>query len=130
MSDLLRRYADLERRRREQETALRTTIAELEEMRPQVVAQMEEMGLESAKVGGFTFKLGRRYYPTIPEENRGAVVEYLRDNGWGDLVRETVHPSTLSSFVTEQMEMSGRLPDELEDLITVAEFQRVQVRKG
>jgi len=128
MSDVLKRFAALEATRREQEAALSTTVAEMEEMRPLVVQAMQEMGLERAKVAGFNFSLRPRYFPTIKPDNYPKVVEYMRNNGWGDLVKETIHPSTLSSFVTEQIE-SGGLPPELGELITVAELQRVSVRK-
>ena len=55
----------------------------------------------------------------------------LRDNGFGDLVYETVNANTLSSFVKEQLAGNeDRLPEWLDGLVKVFEQTGVSVRKS
>ena len=55
----------------------------------------------------------------------------LKDNGFGDLVYETVNANSLSSFVKEQTEGNGdTLPNWLEGLVNVFDKTTVSVRKS
>ena len=55
----------------------------------------------------------------------------LKQQGFGDLVYETVNANSLSSFVKEQMEDNGEaLPDWLEGLVNVYEQTTVGLRKA
>ena len=56
--------------------------------------------------------------------------EALKQNGFGDLVYETVNANTLSSFVKEQLAGNeDRLPEWLDGLVKVFEQTGVSVRK-
>ena len=55
----------------------------------------------------------------------------LKENGYGDLVYETVNANSLSSFVKEQIEGNGdTLPGWLEGLVNVFDKTTVSVRKA
>lgn len=55
----------------------------------------------------------------------------LKDNGFGDLVYETVNANSLSSFVKEQIEGNGdTLPKWLAGLVNVFDKTTVSVRKS
>jgi hypothetical protein len=55
----------------------------------------------------------------------------LRDEGFGDLIYETVNANSLSAFVKEQItENSDALPDWLDGLVNVFEKTTVGVRKA
>ena len=55
----------------------------------------------------------------------------LRDQGYGDLVYETVNANSLSSFVKERIEENeDTLPDWLTGLVNVFEKTTVGVRKA
>ncbi|MCL1899156.1 MAG: hypothetical protein FWG11_01310 [Promicromonosporaceae bacterium] len=55
----------------------------------------------------------------------------LKQNGFGDLVYETVNANTLSSFVKEQLAGNeDRLPEWLDGLVKVFEQTGVSVRKS
>ena len=55
----------------------------------------------------------------------------LRDEGYGDMITETVNANSLSSFVKEQIAESGdALPDWLDGLVSVFEKTTVGVRKA
>lgn len=65
-------------------------------------------------------------------DRKDALFEALRENGFGDLVTETVNANSLSSFVKEQMEESegDTLPEWLGDLVNVYEKTSVSIRKS
>ena len=55
----------------------------------------------------------------------------LRDEGYGDMITETVNANSLSSFVKEQIAETGdALPDWLDGLVSVFEKTTVGVRKA
>ena len=55
----------------------------------------------------------------------------LRDEGYGDMITETINANNLSAFVKEQIAEHGdSLPDWLEGLVSVYEKTTVGVRKA
>jgi hypothetical protein len=55
----------------------------------------------------------------------------LRENGFGDLVYETVNANSLSSFVKEQISQNNdKLPDWLMGKVNIFEKTTVSVRKS
>lgn len=54
----------------------------------------------------------------------------LKNSGYGDLVVETVNPSSLSAFVKEQISENGEaLPEWLDGLVNVFEKTSISLRK-
>jgi hypothetical protein len=63
--------------------------------------------------------------------NKEALHTALREQGYGDLVYETVNANSLSSFVKERMDESGdALPAWLMGLVNVFDKVTVGVRKA
>ena len=55
----------------------------------------------------------------------------LKNAGYGDLVVETVNPSSLSAFVKEQISENGEtLPEWLDGLVNVFEKTSISMRKS
>jgi len=113
---------------------------------------MQELGLETFKLKtGETVEVKSEVECGISEERRSAAHDWLSSNGFGGLIKtevvvrfgrneheaavacaesvggemvERVHPSTLKSFVKEQMEAGKPIPF---DLFGVRPFNRVKV---
>jgi len=66
-----------------------------------------------------------RLYASVTEENKPAVFGWLNAIGRGDLIKETVHPSTLSTFVKE-MQQEGK---EVSDKISVYLKTKILLKK-
>ncbi len=49
-------------------------------------------------------------YASAPVDQMDAVKAWLRAHGHESAIKETVHPSTLSQIVSEQVEQGGELP--------------------
>ena len=55
----------------------------------------------------------------------------LKDNGYGDIVTETVNANTLASFVKEQKTLNAdEVPAWLADVVNIHEKVSVGIRKG
>lgn len=73
---------------------------------------MEDNDIDKLSVDGVgTVFLQQKVYASVKADEREAFYEWLRDNGNGDLVKETVHPSTLNAFAKEQLSEGKALPE-------------------
>ena len=83
-------------------------------------------------VGNITLKdvgrvsLTNDVYASIPAAQRENAYEWLRANGHGDLIKETVHTSTLKAFAKNTIKEGKELP---EDLFKVTPFSRASITK-
>lgn len=92
---------------------------------------MKEGKMTSFNHDGNTFVYTRDTRTSIPAEMKEDLLQVLRDQGYGDIVTENVHPSTLNSFVKERMEENdGLVPDWLGDLVSVTVLDKISVRKA
>ena len=64
-------------------------------------------------------------YPQIKEGQRPAIMDWLKTQGHGDAIKETIHPMTFMSIAREELEKAGKLPDGIE----VFYRQKLSVRK-
>ena len=91
---------------------------------------MAESETQNFTRGGTTFCLTTKTRANAVAGKRAELFAALRENGYGDLVTETVNANSLSSFVKEQMEAEGdMLPGWLNGLVSVFEKTTVSVRK-
>ncbi len=80
----------------------------------ELLEAMESQGLKSLDFDD----LGRatigkpRLYASCPKEHQDRLFNYLDDEcGRGDLIKKTVFPATLSSFVSEKFESGEKVPE-------------------
>lgn len=60
-------------------------------------------------VGSFSV-LKPRVYASFKKDNEKAVFDYLTKEGRADMIKPTIHPQSLSAFVTECLENGKQLP--------------------
>lgn len=63
---------------------------------------------------------------SILAADREKAYEWFEENGFGDLVKQSVASSTLKAFVKEQLKKGGDIPEEL---IKVTPFTRASITK-
>lgn len=88
--------------------------------------EMDVLSMESFKVDGTTFYIRQDFYAGAGKENQAAFFKWLRDNGHGSLIYETINSRTLSAFARETLEEGGELPD----YVNVTIKKRVGVRNS
>ena len=79
---------------------------------------------------GTTFSLKTSLKASTVSGKKEELYTLLKNSGYGDLITETINPSSLSAFVKEQMsENEDKLPSFLSGLINVFEKNTVSTRK-
>ncbi len=130
MADKLR---DLKEEKDRLQKDLKEVNAGIEEINGQLVSEMMENELQSFKRNGITFYLQTDYYASViaDEGKQAQLYRNLRGEGFGDIIRETIHPQTLKAFSKEQFkEHDHQLPSWLEGLINFYPKDSVRMRKG
>jgi hypothetical protein len=126
IADDLVRYRD---RKKEIEEALKEINALITETEEQLVSAMIEEEMQNFTRNGRQFILTNRTYANAKAGMMPAVCEWMKDNGLGDMVKESIHPKTLQAWVKEQIEEAGALPEELSELVNVYERSGISIRK-
>lgn len=79
---------------------------------------------------GTTFSLKTSLKASTVSGKKEELYTLLKNSGYGDLITETINPSSLSAFVKEQIsENENELPEWLDGLINIFEKNTVSTRK-
>lgn len=98
---------------------LKETMAEVQghfdALRKHIVPEkMEKSGIESVKLTGVgRLSVRGELYASIDSKSKFKAYEWLKNNGYSDVVKMGVNPSTLKASVKECIENGVELPDEL-----------------
>jgi len=93
--------------------------------------QMIGHEIQNFSRNGRLFYLTTQQYISAVASMREQLHETLREKGFGDLVKEAVHPQTLRAFVREQIEENDdEVPEWLDGLVSVYEEDQVRTRKA
>lgn len=82
----------------------------------EMVEYLRKNSLESTKSYdglGVAVIEGMKVMPSITEENRPAAFAALREMGRGEVIKESVHPSTLSALVSEMLDKGAKIPESI-----------------
>ena len=125
------RLKSLKKQKRDLEDSVKALGSEIEELDRQLSDAMTEAELDRFSRNGSTFYLHSRLYASPSTGRKDAMMQALKQNGYGSLVVESVNSNTLSSFVREQMEANeGNIPSWLGDTISTYEKISVGIRKS
>ena len=128
LADELKRLRDL---KDDLETQVKDVNAKIEEADYKLSEVMAETETQNFTRAGTMFCLTTKTRASAAAGVKDDLYEALRDNGYGDLVYETVNANSLSSFVKERIEENGdALPDWLMGLVNVFDKVTVSVRKA
>ena len=73
---------------------------------------LENAGLQNVKgEDGTTFYRKEQLFANVKIEDKPKFFDWLRKHQMGDIIKEDVHPKTLTAFVKEQIEHGNELPD-------------------
>ena len=92
---------------------------------------MAEAECERFSRNGNTFYLNTRLFVSPVAGQKEAMFQALKDDGYGEIVTETVNANTLASFVKEQMAENGdEVPAWFAEVVNTFEKVSVGIRKG
>lgn len=83
--------------------------------------------IQSLNIDGKTVFRTVKPYPRIVNEQ--SFFKWAKDNGFGDLIKETIHPNTLRSWYTEYSEQNDNAETTLTDMLEIFEEEGIGVRK-
>ena len=125
------RLKSLKKQKKDLEDSVKAIGSEIEELDRQLSDAMAETQLDSFSRNGSTFYLYSRLYASPSAGRKDAMMQALKQNGYGSLVVESVNSKTLSSFVREQKEANeGNIPSWLGDTVSTYEKISVGIRKS
>ena len=124
------RLRGLREERDDQERIVKDIIADIEDTERRLAEAMIDSETQNFTRAGRMFCLTTKVRASALAGAKQELFEALKQNGFGDLVCETVNANTLSSFVKEQLAGNeDRLPEWLDGLVKVFEQTGVSVRK-
>lgn len=89
--------------------------------------KMEAEGVESIRLEGIgRLGLTADLFLSVKGEMKGALYDWLRENGFGELITDSVNGSTLKAFVKEQMKKGKPIPTEC---LSMTPYQRASITK-
>lgn len=128
LESLVRLYVDVGNRL----DALSTAKAEMHKLNEllrinKIPDLMDEQGITSVTFDGIgRVTLTSDLRAAIPKMCREDAYKWMEENGYGDLVVETINPSTLKAFCKRRIKDGEPLP---EDLFKLSPFSRASVTK-
>ena len=109
---------ELKDRKKDLDLEIKGITAEIERLDMELSDAMAEAECERFSRNGSTFYLNTRLFASPVAGRKDEMITALKDNGYGDIVTETVNANTLSSFVKEQMVLNAdEVPTWLSDVI-------------
>jgi len=119
----------LQQRKEKLEEELKELNKEYDFLRiTKVPSCMEEEGVQRITVAGIgRVSLTADMHVSVKSEQRERFFEWLRDNGRGDLIQDTVNASTLKAAVKKMFANGEDIP---EDLLNVSPFTRASITKA
>ncbi len=131
MFNLSDRLKALKENKKELETTLKNVNEKILEVEVSLAELMTLNETQNFTRSGTMFSLTTSTKASAKAGKREELYTALKNAGYGDLVVETVNPSSLSAFVKEQISENGEsLPDWLDGLVNVFEKTSISLRKA
>ena len=128
MADELKALKD-EKKKKDDE--LKELTAKIEELDENLSNAMIDSELDKFTHSGSTFYLKSRLFASAVAGKKEDMINALKNNGAGELVVEQVNANTLSSFIKEEQERTGKeVPDYLADIVQVFTKTSVGIRNS
>lgn len=103
---------------------------EIDQIEQELVEAMTAEEMQNFTRNGRMYYLNPRTYVSPVVERKEDLHAWLKENGYGDMVKEQVNNQTLGAFVREQLEESDELPGDLGDLVNIYEKTGIGIRKA
>ena len=131
MYELAERLKQLREKKKAAEQQLKDVHAEIAKTEYQLSMQMAETETQNFTRAGTMFALTTKTRASAMAGRKDELYAALKENGYGDLVYETVNANSLSAFVKEQIaENQDTVPEWLSGIVHVYEQTAVSVRKS
>lgn len=118
-------------RKKDLDAQIKEVTAAIEQLDLALSDAMAEAECERFSRNGSTFYLNTRLFASPVAGHKEELFQALKDNGFGEIVTETVNANTLASFVKEQMSLNNdEIPEWISEVVSTFEKVSVGIRKG
>lgn len=129
--DLADRLKAAKDRKKDLDAQVKEVTAAIEQLDLALSDAMAEAECERFSRNGSTFYLNTRLFTSPVAGHKEELFQALKDNGFGEIVTETVNTNTLASFVKEQMSLNNdEIPEWISEVVSTFEKVSVGIRKG
>lgn len=136
--DLADKLKELREKKKDIDDQVKANNAEIDSIEEQLVQAMLQEEMQNFNRAGTLFYLNTKVFASAIPEKKTDLYEALKENGFADVVVETVNSNTLSALVKEQIaeidevndEGKPVLPEWLNGLVNTYEKQSVGMRKS
>lgn len=131
MYELAEQLKQLREEKKDTEQRVKDINAEIDKTEYALVQLMAETETQNFTRAGTMFSLTTKTRASAVAGHKDELYFALKENGFGELVYETVNANSLSAFVKEQIsENHDTVPEWLNGLVNVYEQISVSVRKS
>lgn len=131
MYELAEQLKQLREEKKDAEQRVKDINPEIDKTEYALVQLMAETETQNFTRAGTMFSLTTKTRASAMAGRKDELYSALKENGFGDLVYETVNANSLSAFVKEQIsENQDTVPEWLNGLVNVYEQTSVSVRKS
>ena len=131
MYELAEQLKQLREEKKDAEQRVKDINVEIDKTEYALVQLMVETETQNFTRAGTMFSLTTKTCASAVAGHKDELYSALKENGFGDLVYETVNANSLSAFVKGQIaENQDNVPDWLNGLVNVYEQTSVSVRKS
>jgi hypothetical protein len=129
IEDLCKAMLECQQKKDELEEQLKEVNAAFDVLRLELIpAECENRGIEGLKIAGIgRLTLTGDMYVRPVADQQGEFFKWLRKNKVGDLIKETIAPSTLKAFVKSRLKQGKPVPDEF---VKTTPFTRASITKA
>lgn len=109
----------------------KTVSSQIEALENNLSQLMIDEEMQSFNRAGMIFYLNTKLYANAIPDRKENLFKALKEEGYGDLVYETVNANSLAAFIREQVEENNEeLPEWLNGLVNTYEKINVGMKKG
>jgi len=130
MFSLADQLRERKNKKKQLEKELKELKAEIEQIEQELVDIMLQEEMQNFTRSGQMFYLQTRTYASAVAEKKQELFIWLKENGYGDLVYETINANSLAAFIRELLEEEEELPKDLRDLVNVYEKTTIGMRRA
>lgn len=131
MFELADKLKILREQKHEMDQVVKDLVSQIEATEFQLAEMMALSETQNFTRSGTMFYLSSKTYASAVSGSKDELFTALREQGYSDLIYETVNANSLSAFVREQIsENEDELPEWLDGLVNVFEKTTVGVRKS
>lgn len=95
----------------------------------ELLSTMAAQGLASFKACGFAATATERCFPSVRAADRAAAIEWLRENGYGDMVQETFNAQSFAGMVRKDFIEADRKGD-VPEFVNLFSETKLSLRKA